>query len=220
MAGTDRACAPLTQLQWCDVSEAMRSVLPSYRHSPLAVKVKATSWDDIGGMDEIKEKLQQLVLWPLQHPDTFARFNLPVCSGLLLYGPPGCAKTSLVRALACSARTSFVSLNGAELYSSFLGEAEAMIRAVFKQARASVPAIIFIDEIDVIVGKRDGDGGTTSDGGVQERVLAMLLNEMDGMEGAQGVIVIGATNRRDMIDSALLRPGRLGTHLCIPLPDR
>lgn len=136
--------------------------------------------------------------------------------GILLYGPPGCSKTTLVRAIASSLSVTFLSMNGASIYSKYFGDAEAAIRSIFKKARMGKPSVIFFDEIDAIVGKRTED--STSEG-VQERVLATLLNEMDGIEQAQDVIVIAATNRPDNIDTALLRPGRIDLTLYVPLPD-
>ncbi|KAI8929560.1 P-loop containing nucleoside triphosphate hydrolase protein [Entophlyctis helioformis] len=184
-----------------------------------SVDVVRTVWDDIGGLETAKLKLRQAVEWPIAHKDTFARLGLKRPRGILLYGPPGCSKTTLAKAVASTAKATFFTIHGAALYSAYVGESERIVRSLFQRARSASPAVIFLDEIDTIVGKRSmGDGGSSGDS-VQERVLSALLNEMDGIETAKDVLVLGATNRPDMIDAALMRPGRFDRVIYIPPPQ-
>ncbi|KAJ2475884.1 hypothetical protein EV174_005117, partial [Coemansia sp. RSA 2320] len=200
-----------------DFGRAMRTVTASTRRG-LAVEVADTQWSDVGGLDDIKRKLRQAVEWPTVHREAMARLGIRPPRGILLFGPPGCSKTTLVRVLATQTRATFVSVNGAGLYSAYVGDSERTLRDVFRRARAAAPAIVFLDEVDAIVGKRLAQSRGDS---VQERILSTLLNEMDGMTGTadDGVLVVGATNRIDMIDSALLRPGRFDRVLYVPPPD-
>eukprot|EP00737_Agarophyton_chilense_P000051 gb/GEZJ01000064.1/.p1 GENE.gb/GEZJ01000064.1/~~gb/GEZJ01000064.1/.p1 ORF type:complete len:493 (-),score=56.75 gb/GEZJ01000064.1/:76-1554(-) len=177
-----------------------------------------TSWADIGGMAGIKLRLQMAVEWPLLYPSTFIRLGLNAPRGILLHGPPGCSKTSLVKAAARSSGASFFGLSGADIFSCYLGEAERILREAFSNARRVKPSIIFLDEIDAIVGKRS-PGGQVDGNRVQERVLSTLLTEMDGILSAEGVLVVGASNRIDLLDDALLRPGRFDDILEVPLPN-
>lgn len=189
---------------------ALQTVRPSLLRGRLSGEVPRTQWEDIGGLEEVKKRLRMAVEWPLSHPKTFARLGLYSPRGVLLHGPPGCSKTTLVRAMASNGRANFLHLSGADVYSCFVGEAERLVREAFSVARAAAPSILFLDEVDALVGKR-GSGGSVSDGGgsqVQSRVLSTLLTEMDGLAGSDGVLVVGATNRVDLIDDALLRPGR------------
>lgn len=187
------------------------------------VVVEHTGWEShIAGLDQVKLKLRQCVEWPLKYSSTFSRLGLEPHRGILLYGPPGCSKTTLAKAVASTSNASFFTINSASLYSAFVGESERIIRSLFQRARAAQPAVIFIDEIDTLVGKRSlssAEGGHQRDT-VQERILSTLLNEMDGIELAKRVLVIGATNRPDMIDSALMRPGRFDRVIHVPPPDR
>lgn len=185
------------------------------------LEVPTTKWEDIGGLEEVKRQLKVLVEWPIAHAAAFQRLGLELPRGILLHGPPGCAKTTLVRAVAHACKASFVCLSGADVYSPLLGEAERKIREIFKKARAARPSIIFFDEIDAMVTKR----GSESDA-VSTRVLTQLLTEMDGVEaiapsgtGNDHLLVIAATNRPDSLDPALLRPGRFDRIVEIPLPD-
>uniref|UniRef100_A0A0D3JMB7 AAA+ ATPase domain-containing protein n=1 Tax=Emiliania huxleyi (strain CCMP1516) TaxID=280463 RepID=A0A0D3JMB7_EMIH1 len=162
---------------------------------------------DVGGLPHLVERLTRAVTRPLEHPEALARLGLTPARGVLLHGPPGCSKTTIVRAVAGTTRASFHYLSGAEIYSPFVGEAERAIRAFFDLGRATAPSLLFLDEIDALVGKRDGAGGGGGDS-VQLRVLSTLLNEMDGVEPLNQVVLLGATNRLDMLDAALLRPGR------------
>eukprot|EP00058_Branchiostoma_floridae_P005333 XP_002590821.1 hypothetical protein BRAFLDRAFT_90046 [Branchiostoma floridae] len=229
--------------------DALRKSLAEIRPSALrgfdgTTEVSPVDWSAIGGLEEVKVKLQQAVVWPLLHTEAFNRLGLPRPKGVLLYGPPGCCKTTLVRAAAGACHATFLAVSGAQVYSPFLGESEKTISQVFQRARAAAPTIIFLDEIDSLVGKR-GEGVQS---GVQERVLSTLLNEMDGIgveisrsdgstkvaEGSSctdqvekkavpvtnnNVLVVAATNRPDMLDSALLRPGRVDRTIYVPPPD-
>lgn len=179
-------------------------------------EVKDLNWDDIGGLHDVKKKIRQSAEWPLMYKDKFKKLGLSAPRGILMYGPPGCGKTSLVKALARSTKSSFLSLNSASVYSPYFGDAEKTIREVFKKARLSSPSIIFFDEIDAMVGNRQKSGGSS---GVEQRVLSTILNEMDGIEFTRDVLIVAATNRPDMIDAALLRPGRLDYVIYIPPPD-
>ncbi|KAJ1917975.1 hypothetical protein IWQ60_007619 [Tieghemiomyces parasiticus] len=207
-------------LSLADFQAALTRVGPSMQRG-LALDVAPLTWDDVGGLAEVKQQLRQAVEWPLQYRDTFDRLGLRPPRGILLYGPPGCSKTTLVKVVASCTQASFFSLNGAALYSPFVGDSERTVRDLFRRARAGAPSVIFFDEMDAVVGKRALGGSSLSSGGdvVQERLLTMLLNEMDGMEATQSVLVIGATNRPDMIDAALLRPGRFDRLVYVPPPD-
>ena len=171
--------------------------------------------DDVGDMAEVKSSLTEAVLWPLDYPDTFARLGVAPPRGLLLYGPPGCGKTFLVKAIAGSGKANVLSVKGAELLSKWVGESERAVRELFRRARESSPSIVFLDEVDALAPVR----GQSSDGGTTDRVVAALLTELDGVEDLRDVVVIGATNRPDLIDPALLRPGRLERLVFVPPPD-
>ena len=176
------------------------------------------SWSDIGGAEAAVAALRSGVELPLAHAPLYARMGLRPPRGLLLHGPPGNAKTTLVRALAGAVRASFLSLSGADVYSPYVGESERAVRGVFAAARAALPCVIFLDEIDALVGRRGGASGGGG-GDVSRGVLATLLTEMDGIGAADGILVVGATNRPDALDPALLRPGRLELHILVPPPD-
>ncbi|KAI9316676.1 P-loop containing nucleoside triphosphate hydrolase protein [Dichotomocladium elegans] len=202
-----------------DFKTALGVVRPSMQRG-FQVQVEKTGWHDVGGLDDVKKQLKQAVEWPLVYKDSFIRLGLKPPRGILLYGPPGCSKTTLVKVIASSSGAAFLSINGAQLYSPYVGDSEKIIRTTFQKARASAPSIIFLDEIEAIVGKRNmGNGGSGSGDSVQERVLSTLLNEMDGVETAESVLVVGATNRPDMLDAALLRPGRFDRLVYVPPPD-
>ena len=173
------------------------------------------SLDDVGDMAEVKAAVTEAVLWPLQFPDTFSRLGVAPPRGLLLYGPPGCGKTYLVKAIAGSGQVNVLSVKGAELLSKWVGESEAAVRELFRRAREAAPTLIFLDEIDALAPVR----GQSTDGGTTDRVVASLLTELDGVEQLRDVVVIGATNRPDLVDPALLRPGRLEKLVYVPPPD-
>lgn len=173
-------------------------------------------WDSIGGLIEVKKELQEMVQFPVEYPDRFLHFGMNPSKGILFYGPPGCGKTLLAKAVATECKANFISVKGPELLTMWVGESEANVRDVFDKARASSPCVIFFDELDSIATARGSHGG---DSGVGDRVLNQMLSEMDGMNPKKNVFVIGATNRPDQIDKALLRPGRLDQLIYIPLPD-
>ena len=197
-----------------DLMAAVAGVRPSGLSGPVLV-VPDSTLDDVGGMVETKQALTETVLWPLAHPETFARLGIQPPRGVLLYGPPGCGKTHLVRALAGSGQANVLSVKGPELMSKWVGESERGVRELFRRAREAAPALIFLDEMDSLAPAR----GQSTDSGVGDRVVASLLTELDGIEGLQGVVVLGATNRPDMIDPAVLRPGRLERLVYVPPPD-
>ncbi|KAI8056032.1 AAA ATPase [Syncephalis plumigaleata] len=181
------------------------------------VEVPTTRWDDIGGLESVKRELQETVQYPVEHPDKFLKFGMSPSKGVLFYGPPGCGKTLLAKAIANECQANFISIKGPELLTMWFGESEANVRDVFDKARAAAPCVMFFDELDSVAkarGSSSGDGG-----GAGDRVLNQILTEMDGMNAKKNVFVIGATNRPDQIDGALLRPGRLDQLIYIPLPD-
>ncbi|KAI3731525.1 hypothetical protein L1987_62713 [Smallanthus sonchifolius] len=184
----------------------------------VTVEIPKISWDDIGGLNDLKKKLKQAVEWPLKHSEAFSRLGVTPVRGILLHGPPGCSKTTLAKAAAHAAQASFFSLSGAELFSMYVGEGEALLRNTFHRARLVAPSIIFFDEADVIAAKRRGTGSSGSTT-VGERLLSTLLTEMDGLEEAKGILVLAATNRPHAIDAALMRPGRFDLVLYVPPPD-
>uniref|UniRef100_A0A453EFV2 Uncharacterized protein n=1 Tax=Aegilops tauschii subsp. strangulata TaxID=200361 RepID=A0A453EFV2_AEGTS len=181
------------------------------------VEVPNVTWNDIGGLDGVKRELQETVQYPVEHPEKFEKFGMSPSKGVLLYGPPGCGKTLLAKAIANECQANFISIKGPELLTMWFGESEANVREIFDKARQSAPCVLFFDELDSIATQRGGRVGDA--GGAADRVLNQLLTEMDGMNAKKTVFIIGATNRPDIIDSALLRPGRLDQLIYIPLPD-
>jgi transitional endoplasmic reticulum ATPase len=198
-----------------DFDNAMKEVLPSGIRE-VFVEVPNVSWEQIGGLEDLKQKLIEAVDWPLSHPKIFRRMGITPPRGILLYGPPGCGKTLLARAVANESKANFISIKGPELLSKFVGESEKAIREVFRKARLAAPCIIFFDEFDSIAPIR---GRYTSDSGVSEKVLSQFLTELDGLEIKRDIVVIAATNRPDILDPALLRPGRIDRILLVPPPD-
>ncbi|GMT01240.1 hypothetical protein PENTCL1PPCAC_23414 [Pristionchus entomophagus] len=180
-----------------------------------ALEVPTVRWADIAGNEQLKLEIEQAVIWPLTNRAAFARFGVAAPSGILLYGPPGCSKTLIARALAHESKMNFISVKGPELFSKWVGDSEKAIRQLFTRARQVAPSIVFFDEIDAVGSTR---GANSSGGGVNERVLAQLLTELDGLESNEGVVLLAATNRPDQLDSALLRPGRLDRALYVTLP--
>ncbi|KAB7494979.1 Transitional endoplasmic reticulum ATPase TER94 [Armadillidium nasatum] len=181
------------------------------------VEVPNVTWDDIGGLDNVKKELQELVQYPVEHPDKFLKFGMTPSKGVLFYGPPGCGKTLLAKAIANECQANFISIKGPELLTMWFGESEANVRDVFDKARAAAPCVLFFDELDSIAKARGGSVGDA--GGAADRVINQVLTEMDGMGAKKNVFIIGATNRPDIIDPAILRPGRLDQLIYIPLPD-
>ncbi|OZJ03805.1 hypothetical protein BZG36_03019 [Bifiguratus adelaidae] len=182
------------------------------------LEVPQVKWEDIGGQKEIVQKLKESVEWPLQHPESFTRLGIRPPKGILLYGPPGCSKTLLAKALATESGLNFIAVKGPELFSKWVGESERRVADVFAKARSAAPSIVFFDEIDALTVKRGGSDGDSSSS-VADRVLSQLLSEMDGIEPLVGVTVVAATNRPDIIDAALLRPGRIDRILFVSPPD-
>lgn len=180
-----------------------------------SLELDSLTLDDVGDMVEVKAALTEAVLWPLDYPDTFSRLGVAPPRGLLLYGPPGCGKTFLVKAIAGSGQANVLSVKGAEVLSKWVGESERAVRELFRRARESAPSIVFLDEVDALAPVR----GQSTDGGTTDRVVAALLTELDGVESLRDVVVIGATNRPDLVDPALLRPGRLERLVYAPPPD-
>ncbi|CAI0379091.1 unnamed protein product [Linum tenue] len=181
------------------------------------VEVPNVTWDDVGGLERVKTELQETVQYPVEHPEMFEKYGLSPSRGVLLYGPPGCGKTLLAKAIANECQANFISVKGPELLTMWFGESEANVRDLFDKARQSAPCVLFFDELDSIAVQRGGSQGDA--GGAGDRVLNQLLTEMDGMSAKKTVFVIGATNRPDIIDPALLRPGRLDQLIFIPIPD-
>ncbi|MDN2502494.1 AAA family ATPase, partial [Nocardia nova] len=203
------------KLMQADLVGALEVIRPLSRSGTEELAIGSLSLDDVGDMTETKQALTEAVLWPLRHPDSFARLGIDPPRGVLLYGPPGCGKTFLVRALAGSGQLSVHTVKGAELMDKWVGSSERAVRELFQRARDSAPSLIFLDEIDALAPRR----GQSTDSGVGDRVVAALLTELDGVEPLRDVVVVGATNRPELIDPALLRPGRLERLVFVPPPN-
>jgi transitional endoplasmic reticulum ATPase len=208
----------LNSLRVCNdhLKHAMEVTKPSALRETGLVEVPKVSWEDIGGLEDVKQELQETVQYPVEHPEMFEMFGMSPSRGVLFYGPPGCGKTMLAKAIAKECKANFISVKGPELLTMWYGESEANVRDLFDKARAAAPCILFFDELDSIAVKR---GASVGDSGASDRVLNQLLTEMDGINATKTVFVIGATNRPDVIDPAMLRPGRLDQLIYIPLPD-
>ena len=181
------------------------------------VEVPNVQWEDIGGLEDVKKSLQEMILYPLDHPDKYVKFGLNPSHGVLFYGPPGCGKTLMAKAIATECSSNFISVKGPELLTMWFGESEANVREIFDKARQSAPCVLFFDELDSIgISRGSGHGGG---GEAADRVINQLLTEMDGIGVKKNVFIVGATNRPDILDEALLRPGRLDQLIYIPLPD-
>jgi len=198
-----------------DFKEALKEIQPSALREVL-VQVPDVKWDDIGGLEKAKQELQEAVEWPLKYPENFEKFGINPPKGVLIYGPPGTGKTLLAKAVANESDSNFIAVKGPELLSKWVGESEKGVREIFRKARQTAPTVIFFDEIDSIASTR---GGGSTDSGVTQRVVNQLLTEIDGMEELQDVAVIAATNRVDIIDPALVRPGRFDRHVKVDDPD-
>ncbi|RQW79050.1 MAG: AAA family ATPase, partial [Methanothrix sp.] len=198
-----------------DFQDALREMEPSAMREVM-VESPNVKWEDIGGLDEVKQELVESVEWPLTYAKLFAHMDAKPPKGILLYGPPGTGKTMLAKAVATESQANFISIKGPEFLSKWVGESEKAVRETFRKARQAAPSVVFLDEIDSIAPAR---GGSTSDSHVTERVISQILTELDGLESLNSVIVIAATNRPDIIDSALLRPGRFDRLIEIGLPD-
>ncbi len=197
-----------------DFREALKSIEPSSLRE-VTVEVPNVTWDDIGGLESVKNELRETVELPLSKPDVFKRLGIRAAKGFLLYGPPGVGKTLLAKAVANESNANFISVKGPEVLSKWVGESEKAVREIFKKAKQVAPSIVFLDEIDSIAPRR----GSYGDSGVTERIVNQLLTSLDGIEVLQGVVVLAATNRPDIIDSGLLRAGRFDKMIYIPPPD-
>jgi transitional endoplasmic reticulum ATPase len=197
-----------------DFINALREIIPSALRE-IHIEVPRVRWEDVGGLENVKQELREAVEWPLKYPERFKKFGLRPPKGILLFGPPGTGKTLLAKAVATESGANFIAVRGPEIFSKWVGESEKTVREIFRKARMAAPAVIFIDEIDALATAR-GLGG---DSLVSERVVAQLLAEMDGVKALENVVVIAATNRPDLVDPALLRPGRFDRIIYVPPPD-
>jgi transitional endoplasmic reticulum ATPase len=198
-----------------DFMSAYREITPTAMRE-VYVEVPQVRWTEVGGLERVKQELMESVEWPLKKPEVFKKMGIKPPRGILLYGPPGCGKTLLARAVATESEANFISIKGPEIFSKWVGESEKAIREVFRKGRTAAPAIIFFDELDAIVPKR---GLGYADSGASERVISQLLTEIDGIESLQNVLVIAATNRPDILDPAVMRPGRFDRLIYVPSPD-
>ncbi|MEJ7641415.1 MAG: AAA family ATPase [Candidatus Nitrosocosmicus sp.] len=198
-----------------DFNNALKDVSPSAIRE-FQIQKPTTKWDDIGGLRDTKQELVEMTEWPLKYPELYDLADIRPSKGILLYGPPGTGKTLLAKAVASNSAANFISIKGPELLSKWVGESEKGIREVFRKAKQASPCIIFFDELDSISQRR---GSETAGSSGTERMISQMLTELDGLEILNGVVVIGATNRLDIIDDALLRPGRFDKVIEIPIPD-
>ncbi len=222
-AAAAAAAAATPRVDAGDLAAALRLVRPSGLRSVRVEAPPSAAWDDVAGLDDVKQRLREVVEWPESRADDLARVGAAPPRGVLLYGPPGCAKTSLARAVAARCGRNFITASGPDIYSLWVGESEKAVAALFARARAAAPCVLFLDELDALAPARaPGDAGGSGGSRVTERVLAQLLTELDGGAGAQpgaaGVALLAATNRPDRVDVALLRPGRLDRLLYVPPP--
>jgi len=201
---------------WNDFLDAFREMSPSTLREVI-IESPNVRWTDIGGLDDAKQELQEAVEWPMKYGPLFSHMDAKPPRGMLLHGPPGTGKTMLAKAVATESEANFISIKGPEFLSKWVGESEKAVRETFRKARMAAPCVIFLDEVDSIAPTRGGGAG---DSHVTERVISQLLTELDGLVELTGVTVIAATNRPDMVDQALLRPGRFDRHIFIPPPDR
>ncbi|WP_458205365.1 CDC48 family AAA ATPase [Haladaptatus sp. NG-SE-30] len=199
-----------------DFKEALKGIEPSALRE-VFVEIPDVTWDDVGGLEDTKERLRETIQWPLDYPEVFKALDMEAAKGVLMFGPPGTGKTLMAKAVANESDSNFISIKGPELLSKWVGESEKGVREVFSKARENAPTVVFFDEIDSIATERGrGEGGGSQ---VSERVVSQLLTELDGLEELEDVVVIATSNRPDLIDSALLRPGRLDRHVHVPVPD-
>jgi transitional endoplasmic reticulum ATPase len=197
-----------------DFYEAMKEITPSALRE-VYVEVPEVHWHDVGGLEEVKKQLREMIELPLKNPELFEQMGITPPRGILMYGPPGTGKTLLAKSVATESSANFISVRGPEVLSKWVGESEKAVREIFKKARQASPCVVFFDELDSIAPARGG----RNDSGVTERLVNQLLSEMDGLVSLKNVVVIAASNRPDIIDTALLRPGRFDRSVYIPLPD-
>ena len=200
-------------ISMADFEEAVGKVQPSIRREGFSTTPGVT-WSDVGALEDVREELSFAITLPIKRPELFETMGLSAAAGVLLYGPPGCGKTLVAKAVANDSGANFISIKGPELLNKYVGESERAVRQLFFRARAAAPCVLFFDELDALAPRRGSDTNQSA-----ERVVNQLLTELDGMDGREGVFVTGATNRPDMIDPALLRPGRLDKLLYVPLPS-
>jgi transitional endoplasmic reticulum ATPase len=198
-----------------DFMLAFREITPTAMRE-VYIEIPSVHWTDVGGLDKVKQNLIESVEWPIKYPNRFKQVGIEPPKGVLLYGAPGCGKTLLAKAVATEGEMNFISIKGPEIFSKWVGESEKAIREIFRKGRMAAPSVIFIDEVDSIIPRR---GAGYSDSGVTSRVISQLLTEMDGLESLQNVMVIAATNRPDILDPAMLRPGRFDRLIYVPAPD-
>jgi len=198
-----------------DFINAYKEVTPTAMRE-VYIEVPTVHWTDIGGLEGVKQELREAVEWPIKTPEMFERMGIRPPKGIMLFGPPGCGKTLLARAVATESEANFISIKGPEVFSKWVGESEKAIREVFRKSRMAAPAVIFFDEFDSLVPRR---GMGYADSGVSERVISQLLTEMDGIATLEDVVIIAATNRPDIVDPAVLRPGRFDRLIYVPEPD-
>ena len=211
----DAAAIGSIRVRPIDFDAALAGVDPSALRE-VFVEVPDVTWGDVGGLEGTIDRLRETVQWPLKHPDAFERVSLSPAKGILLHGPPGTGKTLLAKVVANEAASNFISVKGPELLDKYVGESEKGVREIFETAKTNAPTVVFFDEIDAIAGER---GGVSGDSGVSERVVSQFLTEMDGLEELEDVVVIATTNRPDLVDDALLRPGRFDRHIRVGVPD-
>jgi transitional endoplasmic reticulum ATPase len=197
-----------------DFKNAQRGIEPSAMRE-FFVELPKVNWNDVGGLKYVKQNLKESVEWPLSKPEVFEKMGITPPTGILLYGPPGTGKTLLAKAIANESKANFISIKGPEVMSKWVGESEKAVRELFKKAKQVAPTIVFLDEIDAIAPRR----GAYSGSHVTESVVNQILTSIDGLESMEGVIIIGATNRPDILDTSLLRPGRFDRLLFVPAPD-
>lgn len=197
-----------------DFKESLKNIEPSALRE-VFVEVPNVNWNDVGGLEDTKTKMREMVQWPLNYEEVFEDMNLESAKGVLLYGPPGTGKTQIAKAVANESESNFISIKGPELLNKYVGESEKGVREIFEKARSNAPTVVFFDEIDALATERGG-----GENNVGERVVSQLLTELDGLENLEDVVVIATTNRPDLIDSALIRPGRLDRHIHVPIPDK
>jgi transitional endoplasmic reticulum ATPase len=203
------------QIEDQDFQQALKIVEPSAMREVL-IEIPNVHWGDVGGLESVKQELQEAIEWPLKYPHLYKRAGIRPLNGVLIYGPPGCGKTMLAKACATETQCNFISIKGPEVFNKFVGESERAIREIFRKARMAAPAIVYFDELDAIASQRSGEEYGSP---VYDSIANQLLAELDGIEDRKGVVVVGSTNRPHVLDPALLRPGRFDRLVFVPAPD-